>query len=77
MPPFRQAPHDPEKAAMSGVKNYIPQRSQPDLSHDCKDCERTATYEIIADGEKFHACDSHRREYAVSSIKQVINFSYE
>lgn len=63
MPPFRQAPHDPAKAAMSGVETYIPKRSEPDRSHRCEDCELTARWEITADGKKLHACDKHRQDY--------------
>lgn len=68
MPPFRQAPHDPAKAARDGVTNYIPKRTEPDRSFTCEDCDRTATWAIIADGDDIHACDTHRKEYAITAI---------
>lgn len=67
MSKFRQAPPDPDKADRDGVTKYIPARHQVDVSFVCKVCPKTATWEITADGEKFHACDSHRKEYAVTA----------
>lgn len=64
---FKQAPPDPEKAARDGVANYIPSRSQPNTDHKCKDCTKTAKWDIEADGRKLFACDAHRTEYAVSA----------
>jgi hypothetical protein len=63
----RQAPPDPEKAARDGVANYIPSRSQPNVAHKCKDCAKTAKWDIEADGKKLFACDTHRKEYATSA----------
>ena len=65
---FRQAPPDPAKAARDGVTNYIPARSEPDLSFTCEECPKTATYEIVADGKRMHVCDTHRREYAITAV---------
>jgi hypothetical protein len=63
VPPFRQAPPDPDKAAANGVAKYIPKRSEPDRSHVCKDCDLTARWAIVADGLEMYACDSHRQKY--------------
>lgn len=62
---FKQAPPDATKAARDGVTKYVPARKQANLDHTCKDCDRTAKWEITADGEKLFACDTHRREYSV------------
>lgn len=65
---FRQAPPDPEKAARDFVANYVPSRHQPNVSHKCEVCPRTAKWLIKADGDNFFACDNHRKEYAISAI---------
>lgn len=67
MPPFKQAPHDQSKADRDGVTNYIPQRKQINVNFKCEDCNKTATWEITADGRKLHACDDHRKEYAITA----------
>lgn len=67
MPPFRQAPHDPTMAARSGVTNYIPQRSQPDLSHKCDECNKTAKWEVLSDLVKLFLCDTHRADHAIDA----------
>lgn len=69
MTSFRQAPPDPEKAARDGVANYIPSRSQVIIIfHKCEVCqERTATWEVDADGQKLYACGNCRNEYAISA----------
>lgn len=64
---FRQADPDPEKAARDGVANYIPSRSQPNTTHPCRDCDRTAVWDVTADGEKFYACGLCRSDYAISA----------
>ena len=64
---FRQAPPDPEKAARDGVANYIPSRRQPDASHKCEVCPRTARWEVEADGKKLVVCDQHRIDLAISA----------
>lgn len=64
---MRQAPPDPYKAARDGVANYIPSRSQPNLSHECSDCDKTAKWEVIADGVRLYSCDGHRKCYATTA----------
>lgn len=64
---MRQAAPDPEKAARDGVANYIPARSQVNLNFTCADCDRTAKWEVEADGAKLYACDYHRREYTATA----------
>lgn len=64
---FRQAAPDPGKAERDGVTAYIPSRSQPNTSHKCQDCDRTATWEFNADGVRGYACGTCRTEYAISA----------
>lgn len=67
MPPFRQAPPDADKAARDGVTNYIPSRLQVNINHACRDCNRTAKWDITADGEHLFACDFHRTDYIITA----------
>jgi hypothetical protein len=62
----RQAAPDPDKAERDGVANYIPSRRQPNRLHSCADCGRTATWEIVLDGRRLHACAEHRESYVFS-----------
>lgn len=66
-PPFRQAPHDPDKAAMSGVTKFIPKRNEPDRSHKCIDCDLTARWQVTVNDVPLYACDDHRKEYAITA----------